>query len=110
MITQTHTNELVLDLKGERLVNSHDFYAAFATPEEFRLVAGGKTLGTLPIIAPVLEGMYLIFGGRRWRVLSVDGAHKLIELAPAAEVRHRASEGPGRSSTIAFGRRCVGCT
>ncbi len=84
LITQTHTNELVLDLKGERLVNSHDFYAAFATPEEFRLVAGGKTLGTLPIIAPVLEGMYLIFGGRRWRVLSVDGAHKLIELAPAA--------------------------
>jgi ATP-dependent Lhr-like helicase len=83
LITQTHDGELVLDLSGERLVNHYDFYAAFATPEEYRLVSGSRTIGTLPIVNPLLPNMYLIFGGRRWRVVSVDGERKVVELARA---------------------------
>lgn len=84
LITQTHSGEIVLDLNGERLVNHYDFYAAFTSPEEYRLVTEGETLGTLPIVAPVFEGLHLIFGGRRWLVLTVDTRQKIIELAPAA--------------------------
>lgn len=84
LITQTHDGEIVLDLAGERLVNHYDFYSAFATPEEYRLVSGTKTLGTLPVTFPLLEGMFIIFGGRRWRVLSVDGERKVVDLAAAA--------------------------
>jgi ATP-dependent helicase Lhr and Lhr-like helicase len=84
LISQMHTGELVLDLGGERLVNHFDFYTAFSTPEEYRLAAGGRTLGTLPIVFPVYKGLHLIFGGRRWRVVSVDVEHKVIELVQAA--------------------------
>jgi hypothetical protein len=83
LITQTQDGELVLDLAGERLVNHYDFYSAFTSPEEFRLVSGSKTLGTLPVTYPLTEGMHVIFGGRRWRVISVDAEKKVVELAPA---------------------------
>jgi len=83
IITQTTEDLLLLDIKGERIVNHYSFFAAFSTPEEYRLFAEGKQLGTLPIAYPLVEGMYLIFAGRRWVILTVDGEKKLIELAPA---------------------------
>jgi len=83
LITQTHDGELVLDLSGERLVNHYDFYSAFLSAEEYRLVAGSRTLGTIPVTFPLLEGIFILFGGRRWRVLDVDEERKLVELAPA---------------------------
>jgi ATP-dependent Lhr-like helicase len=83
LISQTHTGSLVLDLAGERLVNQYDFYSAFLTPEEYRLLAEGKLLGTLPIVIPLLQGMTLIFGGRRWTIREIDEANKAIDLVPA---------------------------
>lgn len=38
----------------------------------------------MALVAPVFEGLHLIFGGRRWQVLAVDTRQKVIELAPAA--------------------------
>ena len=59
---------LLLGVAGERIVNHYSFYAAFRSPEEFRLVANGRTLGTLPVDIPADAGLLLIFGGRRWKV------------------------------------------
>ncbi len=83
LITQTHDGTLVLDLKGERLVNHYDFYAAFSTPDEYRLMAGGSEIGSLPIVAPLYEGRYLIFGGKRWKVVDVDQEKNVVELVPS---------------------------
>lgn len=83
IITQTAEGLLLLDIKGERIVNHYSFFAAFSTPEEYRLFAEGKQIGTLPIAYPLVEGIYLIFAGRRWVILAVDVEKKLIELAPA---------------------------
>ncbi len=68
---------------GERIVNHHTFYAAFSTEEEFRLIFGGKTLGTLPTSRPLSEGTYIIFAGRRWKIIAVDVQSKTIEVMPA---------------------------
>lgn len=87
LIMQSSDGTLLLGGAGERVVNHFSFYAAFVTPEEYRLVSGESTLGTLPIYFPLAEGMYLIFGGRRWRVLAVDAERKVVELAPAAAGR-----------------------
>jgi ATP-dependent Lhr-like helicase len=54
------------------------------TPDEYRLTASGKPLGTLPIVNPVAEGSFLIFAGRRWRVMAVDQEKHVIDLVPAA--------------------------
>jgi ATP-dependent Lhr-like helicase len=80
LIVQSSDGTLLLGLTGERIVNHYSFYAAFTTPEEYRLVSNGRTLGTLPIDYPLSEGALLIFAGRRWRVLSVDSDQRVVEL------------------------------
>lgn len=84
LLTQSQDGTLLHGETGERIVNHYSFYAAFTTPEEFTLAVEGKILGTLPIDRPLAEGSYLIFAGRRWRVLRVDTEHKRIDLARAA--------------------------
>ncbi|MGG6297902.1 DEAD/DEAH box helicase [Leptolyngbya sp. AN02str] len=87
LIQQSQDGLLLLGLTGEKLVNHYSFYTAFQTPEEYRIVTSGRTLGTLPIDSPLVEGMYLIFAGRRWLVLSVDQEHKVVDVAKAAAGR-----------------------
>jgi ATP-dependent Lhr-like helicase len=68
---------------GDRLINHYSFYASFRTSQDYRLVADGYTLGSLPVDRPILPGTLLIFSGARWRVLSVDTAQRVIELTAA---------------------------
>ena len=65
---------------GERHVNHYSFYTAFQTADEWRLVAGGETLGTVPISQPLYEGVLLIFAGKRWKVIAVDPSSRVVEL------------------------------
>jgi ATP-dependent Lhr-like helicase len=83
LIEQMSDGTLVLGSEGERIVERFDFYAAFSTPSEWRLVTGTRTLGTLPIENPLIVGNYLIFGGRRWEILAVDNQKWEVHLAPA---------------------------
>lgn len=69
--------------EGDRLVNHYSFYASFRTSQDYRLVADGYTLGSLPVDRPILPGTMLIFSGARWRVLSVDVGQRVIELTAA---------------------------
>jgi len=78
LIQQINSGELVLGSEGERITNSYTFYAVFKTPEEFRIVAGSKTLGTLPIDSLILKDQNIIFGGRRWKVMDIDDEKKVI--------------------------------
>jgi len=83
LIMQASDGLLLHGQIGERVVNHYSFYTAFTTPEEYRLVSGERTLGTIPIDRPIIEGSFLIFGGRRWLVVEVDAAKKVIVLNPA---------------------------
>ena len=83
LLTQTHDGTIVLDLSGERLVNHYDFYAAFTSLDEWRLVAGTRALGTLPVTYPLIIDSFVIFAGRRWRVVAVDEERRIAELKPA---------------------------
>jgi len=83
VIRQEADGTLLLDEAGERIVGHYSFYSAFTTPEEYRIVAAGKTLGTLPIDRPLQENSALIFAGRRWRVVGIDEQRKVIEVRPS---------------------------
>ena len=83
LITQTHDGLIVLDLSGERLVNNFDFYAAFSSLDEWRLVNGSRVLGTLPVTFPLLLNAFLIFAGRRWRIVGSDEKRREVRLEPA---------------------------
>jgi len=68
---------------GDKLVNHYTFYAAFSVDEEFRIVAAGKALGTLPVSQLVTVGQRILFGGRTWLVEQIDDAQKTIYVAAA---------------------------
>jgi len=82
LLTQDGSGTLLHGELGEKLVNHYEFFAAFASEEEFRLVCEGKPLGSLPISRPLLPQQCIIFAGRRWRVIDVDADKKLIVVIP----------------------------
>lgn len=78
LLTQLSSGELTLGIEGERIVNHYTFYAVFKTPEEYRIVVGNRTLGTLPIDSLIIPDQQIIFGGRRWKALEVDTEKKVV--------------------------------
>jgi ATP-dependent Lhr-like helicase len=83
LIEQSDDGLLLLGKVGEKLVEHYSFYAVFQTPEEYRLISGGKELGTLPIVNVMAPGMMLIFSGRRWVIQEVDDRDKVIMVTPS---------------------------
>jgi ATP-dependent Lhr-like helicase len=84
VIFQDATGLILLAPNGERLTQHYSFYAAFTTGEEYRIVTSGRTLGSMPVNRPLVPGSFLIFAGRRWRVVSVSQEDLVIEVTAAA--------------------------
>lgn len=78
LISQDATGLLLLGPVGERMVASYDFFAAFASGDEWQIENAGRVMGTLPITSPVFVSMRIIFGGRRWSIESIDEQGKTI--------------------------------
>ena len=78
LISQSADGDLLLGEQGERLVNDYRFYAVFSTPEEYQVRSGRKTLGTIPLVMPLVPDMTIVFSGRRWRVREVDNQARVI--------------------------------
>lgn len=95
VIEQMDNGLLLLGDVGENIVSHYSFYTAFATPEEFRLITGSHTLGSLPINDPLVPGSYIIFGGTRWAVLQVDTEAKVILVEAAGGGKPPAFESAG---------------
>ncbi len=72
------SGEMVVGAEGEKLTNHYTFYAVFNTPEEFRIITGNRTLGTVPVDSPLLPDQHIIFGGRRWKVTEIETEKKVI--------------------------------
>ena len=83
VLMQAPDGTLLLGTMGERIVNHFSFYAAFTTPDEWRLMSDGRQLGTMPIITLLAPGLLLIFAGRRWSIVGVDTEHKVVDLVPS---------------------------
>ncbi|MDE2732445.1 MAG: DEAD/DEAH box helicase [Bacteroidota bacterium] len=82
LIEQAPGGALLLGCKGEQLVEHYTFYAVFNTPQEYRLIHSGRTLGTVPIQGPMSEGQAIIFAGKRWAVVEVDHKRKVVVVEP----------------------------
>jgi ATP-dependent Lhr-like helicase len=95
LLRQESSGLLLPGGEGDRLINHHSFYVSFSTSQDYRLIADGYTLGTLPVDRPILPGASLIFSGARWRVVSVDPALRIIELTAAETGRPPVFPGNG---------------
>ena len=95
ILMQSPDDTILLGAKGESIVNFYHFYASFATPEEWRLVTAGRALGSVPVLYAMQVGMYMVFSGRRWRVVNVDRERKVVDLVPARGGRPPRFSGSG---------------
>ena len=82
LIEQMPTGELILAPAGERITSERDFYAAFASSEEFAVRHDTHEIGKLQssLVPPVGEN--LILGGRRWVVTLIDSTAKTVWVQP----------------------------
>ncbi len=83
LIEQAPDGTLLPGVLGERITEHYEFYAVFQTPEEYRLVHGDKTLGTLPLENQLWVDALVIFAGKRWRVTDVDAGKRVVHVKPA---------------------------
>ncbi len=95
LLIQSEDGTLLHGELGEKLVNHYSFYATFWSAEEYRLVHGVRSLGTLSFSQPVAEKSLILFAGRRWRVASVDEQARVIAVTPAQGGRAPKFSGTG---------------
>jgi ATP-dependent helicase Lhr and Lhr-like helicase len=83
LIEQMPDGTLILAPKGERIVESRDFYAAFMGSEDYTVEHEGIKIGLLPrtSVPPVKE--HFLLAGKRWRVIAIEPEHRLVIVAPA---------------------------
>ncbi len=88
MLEQAEDGTLMLGQLGEHLTDTYEFFAVFKSPEEYRIVCNGRTLGTISLENAFGPEDYVIFSGRRWKVIEVDDRSRtvLVEAAPAGRV------------------------
>jgi ATP-dependent Lhr-like helicase len=72
IIEQTPPGDLILAPEGERIVESRDFYAAFATSVDYSVEHDGEKIGVLPLTSVPPAGEHFLLAGRRWKVESIE--------------------------------------
>ncbi len=83
ILQQMETGHIILSPEGEKIVESRDFYSAFASSVEFSIENGPDKIGVLPQehVPPV--GEHLLLAGRRWCVIDVDERAKRVGVVAA---------------------------
>jgi ATP-dependent Lhr-like helicase len=92
-IEKTREGGLIIGLEGERLTAHHSFYALFPGEREFRVLHGGRELGTVNFLPP--RGTGLALGGRYWRVENFDVPRREIFVAPGQTGGEKVWRGAG---------------
>lgn len=83
LIEQSPDGLLMIGANGEKITESHEFYPVFATEREYRIMHEARVLGTYPLTSVIKSGETLIFAGRRWLVMTVDDATRVITVRPS---------------------------
>lgn len=82
LIEQSPDGLLMIGETGEKITETHEFYPVFATEREYRIMHEARVLGNYPLDSAIRNGETLIFAGRRWLVLMVDDAARVISVRP----------------------------
>lgn len=83
LIEQMPEGDLILGIAGQRIVSHYDFYSAFNSGLEYRIVDGPRLIGTLPPVNIPAPTEHLILAGRRWSVAAIDHQRREATVVPA---------------------------
>lgn len=83
IIQQIETGEIILAPEGEKIVESRDFYAAFASSVDYSIEHDSNKIGAIPRDQLPPVGEHLLLAGRRWCVIDINDSSKRADVAPA---------------------------
>lgn len=75
-------NEVIIGIEGEKIVNSRDFYSAFTTEDNFKVVNAGVKIGEIPLSPQIREDENILLAAKIWKIIFVDFKAKKIEVKP----------------------------
>ncbi len=83
LIEQTPEGIIILGLKGEQVVRGYEFYSAFITEKELRVLHRGHLIGTVSTLPSTGADGFLILAGRRWKVIELNLEREEILVEPS---------------------------
>jgi ATP-dependent Lhr-like helicase len=92
-VEKTAEGGLILGLEGEYAVNHYSFYSVFPGEVEYKVIQGGRELGTVNFLPPAESRLAL--GGKYWQVASSDRGRREIYVIPAPDGGERMWRGSG---------------
>jgi len=83
LIEQTPEGIIILGLKGEQIVRGYEFYSAFVTEKELRVLHRGHLIGTVSTLPSTGADGFLILAGKRWKVIEINLDREEILVEPS---------------------------
>lgn len=71
-------NEIIIGLKGERLVNFYTFYAVFTGDQGYTVLSPQGEVGSLD--TPPDVGEVFILAGKKWQTVEIDDDRKIVHV------------------------------
>lgn len=75
-LEMTESNEIIVGLAGEKIINSYKFYAVFKDSEDYTVRSDSEEIGTITTPPPI--GDRFALAGRVWEVKEIDIRRKLL--------------------------------
>ena len=82
MVEQAPEGPLILGMKAEPIVRSFDFYSAFASAQDYKVVHDGREIGRVALAPGTLADGAFVLSGRSWRVVEVDRRRRQVSVEP----------------------------
>ena len=76
-------NELIIGIKGEKLVNSNDFYSTFEREINLQVVYNNNVIGELPFSLQIQLDNNIFLSAQIWKITEVDLKIRNIYVIPA---------------------------
>jgi ATP-dependent Lhr-like helicase len=108
VIERTDGGGLIAGLEAARLTAHYSFYSVFADTAEYRVLAGGREIGSIHFVPP--EGSSIVLAGRYWQVERTARREREIIVSPGeAGSRHvwRGSGADLHSQVVSYMRRVL---
>jgi ATP-dependent Lhr-like helicase len=85
IIYQMSDGIITLSKLGERIVESYEFYAAFMTPKDWKVVCNGKEIGQISggNLLFLKEGSHFLLAGKRWEIIEFKNKIQTIVVKKA---------------------------
>lgn len=78
-------NEVIVGIEGEKVVNHRDFYSAFQTEENFKVINAGNKIGEVPYSLQIVIGENIFLAAKIWKIKDIDEKAKRIEVVAAKD-------------------------